>query len=253
MIRLLKCEFQKIRGRYIFLTALIITAAQLVWSLHGQYDGFMLENGWLAFLYQLPLANAIFFPVLSIIISSRICDTEHKGGMLKQLATVSDRGAIYDSKLVFGLIIVLLMNLINWSVTIAFGYFVGFGGSVPIKLYLIYLLFTVLPTIVIYIFQHSLSLIFKNQAVTFFAGIIGTFIGLFAMFLPQIPAIRHIFIWGYYGCLQFVGLFGWTKETRYDYAYFEIMRTEPASVVILVVFGIIIYIAGKKIFCKKEL
>ncbi len=243
----------KTRRRYIFITALVITAAELIWALHGDYNGFMLENGWMAFLYQLPLINAIFMPLLSVIISSRLCDVEHKGAMLKSLAVITEKGKIYDAKLIYGLSIVLFCNILSWAVTIIGGYAIGFHGNVPIKLYLLYLLFTVTPTVAIYIFQHTLSLLFKNQAVTFFAGIIGTFGGLFSMFLPQLPWIRKSLLWGYYGVLQFVGLFGWTRETRYANAHFDIMGFDWTFFAVLIAVIILIYVIGRKLFIRKEL
>lgn len=253
MIKLLQCENRKTRGRYIFITAFIITAVELVWALYNKYSGFMLENGWLTFLYQLPLINAIFMPILSIIVSSRLCDIEHKGAMLKQLAVTVDKGKIYDAKFIYGLSIVLFCNLISWVAVIIGGYVKGFYGSVPIKLYLLYLLFTIIPTIAVYIFQHILSLLFKNQAVTFCTGIIGTFGGLFSMFLPNVPFLRRVLIWGWYGAMQFVGLFGWTKETRYDTAYFEVMDIDWILFAIMIAVCVIMYFIGKKLFCRKEL
>lgn len=253
MIKLLKCEFLKTRGRFVFITALLITAAELVWALHGDYADFMLKNGWMAFLYQLPLINAIFMPLLSIIVASRLCDIEHKGAMLKTLAVICGKGRVYDAKLLYGLSIVLFCSIISWAVTIIGGYVIGFYGSVPIKLYLLYLLFTAVPTIVIYIFQHTLSLLFKNQAVTFFVGAIGTFGGLFAMFLPQLPWLRRSLIWGYYGVLQFVGLFGWTKEAKYSNAHFDVMGFDWIFFAVLIAAGILIYIIGRYLFTRKDL
>ncbi|MCI8403325.1 MAG: ABC transporter permease subunit [Clostridia bacterium] len=253
MIRLLKCEYKKTRGRWIFVMALVITAAQIAWGLYGDYDSeFIIKNGWMSFLYQLPLVNAIFLPLLSIIVSSRLCDIEHKGAMMKQLAVVADRWRIYDAKLIYGLAIVLFCNILSWSASVICGYAVGFEGDVPIRLYLIYLLFTAVPTIAVYIFQHTLSLLFKNQAVTFFTGIIGAFCGLFSMFLPQLPFLRRMFIWGYYGVLQFVGMFGWTKETRYASAYFDVMDFNWIFFGVLILICIMTYIIGKLLFCRKE-
>lgn len=252
MINLLKCEYLKTKGRYLLITSLIITATQLMWSLYGHYNDFAIKNGWMMFLYQLPLVNAIFMPILSIIVSSRLCDIEHKGLMLKQLLVITKKGKIYDSKFIYGVSIVMLCNLISWSATIIFGYIKGFEGSVPIKLYLLYLLFTIVPTISIYIFQHTVSLLFKNQAVTFFCGIIGTFLGLFSMFLPQVPMIRKSILWGYYGVLQFVGMFGWTKETRMENVYYEVMDTDWLFFGILIVVSVVMYLIGRKMFCKRE-
>ncbi len=256
MITLLKCEFLKTRRRYIFLTALMITAISLFWGTYGDYDGtsgaFMLENGWMNFLYQLPLRNAIFFPLFSMIIASRLADVEHKGEALKQLCTVVQKGKLYDAKLAYGLGIVLLSVMIDWIGLILYGKYIGFGGAFPLNLYLMFLLFTAAPTITVYIIQHTLSMIIKNQAVAFFTGIIGTFAGLFSMFLPQLPAFRRCLPWGYYGTLQFVGLFGWTKETRYADAYFKLMEVDWLFFYILLAATVIMYFVGKKLFCERE-
>jgi len=252
MIKLLKCEYRKTRRQYIFIAALAITAVQLCWALHGKYNDYSIKWGWMLFLYQFPLINAIFMPTLSIIVSSRLADIEHRGNMLKQLGAITDMGKVYDAKFIYGICIVLICNLLSWSVTVVFGYVNGFQGEFPIKLYLLYWLFTITPTTVIYIFQHILSLMFKNQAVTFFAGVIGTFCGLFSMFLPQIPFLRKIFLWGYYGVLQFVGMFGWTKETRMESVYFEVMDIDWMFFGVLIGAGIVMYITGRYIFCRKE-
>lgn len=252
MIDLLKCEYLKTRKRYIFVTAVIITAIQLVWALYSKYGDFQIKNGWMLFLYQFPLVNAIFIPILTIIVSSRLCDIEHKGEMIKQLCVITDKGKLFDAKFLYGLFIVLFCNVLSWSVTIIFGCIKGFGGNVPVKLYLLYLLFTITPTISIYILQHTLSLLFKNQAVTFFVGIIGVFTGVFSMFLPQIPILRKIFIWGWYGVLQLVGMFGWTKQTRMENVYFEVMDIDWTFFCIMVIVSVVMYIVGRKMFCESE-
>lgn len=253
MIKLLKCEFMKTRGRWIFITALILTAAQLCWALYGNYSDFVLKNGWMEFLYSLPLTNSIFLPILSVIISSRLADTEHKGVMLKQLAVITDKGKIYDAKFIYGFAITLISLLINFAVTIAFGYYKGFHGDVPIDLYLHFFVFTLVPTIEIYIISHALSLLFKNQAVSFSVGILGTFAGLFSMFLPQTPMLRKILPWGHYGALSFVGMFGWDKEARYANVYFECMGMDWRLCFILIAVCVVLYLIGRRMFIKKEM
>lgn len=252
MIGLLKCEFMKTRRCYIFLTALIISALGLCWGLYGNYTDMIIKHGWRMFLYQLPLVNAIFLPLLAMVVSSRICNTEHKGLMLKQLCCITKRGKLYDAKLIYGLGIMCVCTVIMWGGTIAFGMYKGFEGNLPINLYLLYLLFTLVPTVVIYIFQHTLSLVFKNQAVSFFVGILGEFIGIFSMFLPSVPALRKSVLWGYYGVLQFVGMFGWNKETRYANVSFDVMPIDWTFFGVLTAAGVLIYLIGRYVFSKKE-
>lgn len=257
MIKLLKCELMKMRHRYVFLTSLAIVAAGLVFSLYGNYHGensdFIMENGWIMMLYQLPLANGIFFPVMAATVSSRLADTEHKAASFKHLFTLEKRGRLYDAKLIAGLALTVICVLIYWAAVLVFGKLIGFHGAPPMGMYLRYLACITAPTVVIYIFQHGLSMLFKNQAAAFFPGIIGTFAGVFSMFLPQLPILRQLLPWGFYGAMQFVGLFGWTKETRYADAYFEIMQVDPIVYIIAAAYATLFYAVGKYLFCRKEL
>lgn len=258
MRKLLKCELLKIRHRHLFLTALAVTAVACVWAFYGDYStekdsgAFMIANGWAMFLYQLPLVNSIFFPLLSTVTASRICDPEHKGNNLKLLCTLTGKGWLYDAKLLFGLAVTLLCVTLFWIATLCVGCLAGFAGTPPLIPYLLYLLFTLVPTASVYCFQHALSMCFRNQAVPFFVGILGQFVGLFSLFLPQFPLLRKGLIWGHYGALQFMGFFGWTRETRYRYAYVEHMGYDWGAFVLCSVFLIVLYLAGRTIFCKKE-
>lgn len=84
------------RHRYVFLSALAIVAAGLVFSLYGNYRGtiadFIMKNGWVMMLYQLPLANGIFFPIMATVVASRLADAEHKASAFKHLFTLEKPG-----------------------------------------------------------------------------------------------------------------------------------------------------------------
>lgn len=138
MMRMFRCEFMKTRRCYIFLTALVISALGICWGLYGNYTDVILKHGWRMFLYQMPLVNAIFLPLLSMVVSSRICNIEHKGLMLKQLCCMESPGKLYDVKLLYGLGIICACVIIMWGTTIAFGMYKGFEGSLPVDLYLLY-------------------------------------------------------------------------------------------------------------------
>lgn len=253
MIRLLQCEWRKTRRCYIFLTALGISTVGLIWALAGNYNEDVLRHGWRMFLYQLPLVNAMFLPMLAMVVSARLCGIEHKNGMQKQLCCMTERGKLYDVKLISGLGIMIICMVFMWCVTVAFGMYKGFAGEFPLKLWLLHLLFTLVPTIVIYIFQHTLSMLFQNQAIAFFAGIFGEFVGIFSMFLASVPFLRKLFLWGYYGELQFVFMFGWTRETRYANAHFDVMPIAWDSFAVLLAEGAVLYALGRYLFRRKEL
>lgn len=253
MTRLLKSERMKTRGCYLVLTALALTALGIAAGLHGDYKADAIRLGWRMYLYQLPLVNAVFLPLIATVTASRLCGIEHKGGMLKQLCCLTERGRLFDAKLIFGLLIMTACVLIMWGATVLTGMYLGFEGEWPVRLYLYYLLFTIAPTIAIYIFQHTLSLCLKNQAAPFFIGIGGEAAGLFSMFLPQLPWLRRSLLWGYYGALQFVGLFDWTKETRYQFAHFDLMPIDWTAFGILAAASVGLYIIGRAWFKKKEI
>lgn len=242
----------KTRGCYVTLTALVISAVCMCWTFYGKITEDTLRLGWMMNLYQLPLINSIFLPLLSTVTASRLCGIEHRGLMMKQLCALEKKQNLYDAKLLYGLGIVMLCTVLMWAAVIIHGSIIGFEGEMPFRLYCLYLLFTVTPTAVIYVFQHSLSIIFKNQAVPFFVGVIGQFAGMFSMFLPNIPFLRKSLLWGYYGVLQFVGLFGWKKDTRYENAYFDLMPVDWTFFFVLLAAGVVIYFVGKRIFCKRE-
>lgn len=253
MMKLLKCEFMKTRRRYIVVTALLLTTLGLCWGLYGNYNDFIIKNGWMEFLYTFPVINTIFLPLLAVIVSSRLADTEHKGAMIRQMSVVCGKGRLYDVKFIYGLLIMTMCVIFSWAATIIFGLYMKFLGNVPLDLYAAYFAFTIAPAIEIYIIQHILTMLLKNQAVTFSVGIIGTFAGLFSMFLPNIPMLRSLLPWGHFGALSFVGLFGYTKTERYQNAYFENMGMNWTMFFIIIAVCIVLYAAGRKLFLEKEM
>lgn len=252
MTRLLKCEYLKTRRKYIFITAALTMAVYFLWTFHGSgYNAEGIKHGWALSLYQQPLVNTIFMPFLCIITASRLAGTEHRGAMLKQLCTMADKGKIYDAKLIYGIFIMSLCVAIGWTGLVLFGMHKGYSGIFPFRLYALYLAYTLAVVIEIYVMQHALALIFKNQAVGFFVGITGEFAGLFSLFLPNIEWLRKIVPYGHFGQLDFIGMYGWTKETRMRYVYFRLMDTEH-FVFAVIVLTFIFYIVGRYIFVRKE-
>lgn len=249
MITLLKCERLKSKKRYLFLTMFAITLVEMVWVLYKDYSPEILRDGWLAFLYQLPLINTMFIPVLAIVIASRLCDTEHKGQMFKELFCIAPRGQLYDAKLIFGLGIMMVSLILQFASIYIAGKVLGFGGAFPIRLYGIFWLFTIVPTVAVYIFQHTLSMIFKNQTIASVVGIIGVFLGMFSIFLSQYPWFRNSILWGWFGSLQFVGN-NWSRETRIN--NFFVMDIEWSVFIFMILGSIAMYLIGRKLFCERE-
>ncbi len=251
MIRLLKCEYLKTRRRYLLLTVIAAMTVYFIWTFHGSYNAEGIRHGWALFLYQQPVVNTIFMPFFCIIIASRLSAIEHRGAMLKQLCTMTDKGRLYDAKLIYGMFLMSFCVAVSWIGAVLFGMYKGYSGVFPLGLYGLYFIYTLLTVLEIYTLQHFLAIISKNQSVGFFVGITGEFAGLFSLFLPNIEWLRKLVPYGHFGQLDFIGMYGWTKTEHMRNVYFKLMDTENFVFVVALLI-LIFYITGRYIFVRKE-
>lgn len=250
MIALWKAEYQKTRGRYLMLFVLGMSAIALVWTLSGKLSEDAVAKGWYMLLYQMPLVNVLMLPMLSMLVSARLGDLEHKNVMLKQLCCIVERGKLYDTKLLYGLGLMFTGIMIQWAGIIADGFFRHhFGGNFLLKEYLLLLLFTIAPTFAVYVLEHTIAMCSKKPAVPYTVGIIGEFVGLLSMFLPY-RILYYGTPWGYYGALMLVGN-EYDRETRISSYFFRDVNWGGFAAVIIMT--VVIYIVGKIIFIKREI
>ncbi len=250
MGRLLIAEYRKTRRRYILLVMLGMTAVELFWTLHGDLSEDAILKGWMMLLYELPLINALFMPILAVVISSQLGDLEHKGGMLKELCCITERGKLYDAKLLYGSALIFSSIVLQFAVILWFGHRKHFGGKLPVKEYLLLFLFTVTVTGFLYLLQHGLAMCCKKTAVPYLVGVIGEFVGVFSMFLPQFPALRRCVPWGYYGVMMFVGS-EYDRATRISTYY--MLDIDWGGFCLMILWSLLLYLAGKRVFCKMDL
>lgn len=250
MIALWKAEYQKTRRRYLMPFVLGMSVIALLWALSGKLSEDAIARGWYMLLYQMPLINVLMLPMMSMLVSSRLGDLEHKNVMLKQLCCVTERGRLYDAKLLYGLGLMLTGILIQWFGIIADGLFRHhFGGSFLLKEYLLLLLFTIAPTFAVYVLEHTIAMCCKKPAVSYAVGIIGEFVGLLSMFLPY-RILYYGTPWGYYGALMLVGS-EYDRATRISTYFFRDINWGGFAALIIIT--IVIYVVGKNIFCRKEI
>lgn len=250
MIALWKAEYQKTRRRYLLLFVLGMTAMGLIWALPGELRDDAIEKGWYMLLYQMPVMNVIILPMLAMLVASRLGDLEHKNNMLRYLCTMTERRKLYDAKLLYGLGLMLASILLQWLGIIADGFFRHhFGGNFLLKEYILLLFFTIMPTFAIYILLHTLAMCCEKPAVPYIVGIVGGFVGLLSLFLPY-RCLYYGTPWGYYGSLMLVGA-EYNRETRIStYFYREVNWGGFAAITMIT---IVIFLAGRTIFCRKEL
>jgi len=214
MLRAIGLEFQKMRGRFLFLLPLAFLVLQTAWMWWTVKDMHHLEieQGWQHYLYQLPVLNVILLPVLLAVLASRSADAEHKGNMLRQVWVMQPRGQLFAAKLCWGswyLFWILAGQLITM---LLIGLYKGFYGPLPWGHIGCYLLFTFTVSWCIYLVQLLLSLLVRNQAIAIIVGLAGGFCGLFSMFLRQALWCRLV-LWTYYSQLFVCGM-NWDRETR---------------------------------------
>jgi ABC-type transport system involved in multi-copper enzyme maturation permease subunit len=243
-------EFYKTRRRRIWVIVAAMIFVQMLWSMWGvgRMDAHDLAEGWMFFLYKLPLLNSIMMPVIAAVVASRLCDIEHKGQTLKLLNTVMPAGRLFAAKFICGALYLLAAVLLQIAVMVVTGCAAGFEGNPPLGKLLLYLLFTMAATLTILLLQQVLSLLFANQMISLSVGLVGGLAGLFTMFFPQ--GLERFLLWGYYGVLMLVGM-DWDAGTRImDLHYTPV---DWAGFFTLAVLFCALYMIGRTLFVRKEM
>mgnify|MGYP000956893371 CR=1 FL=1 len=246
----IKMEFYKGKRRHIWLSIIILIFAQMAWAIwaSGKMDDHRLAQGWIYMMYQFPIINSIVMPILSAVIASRICDTEHKGDTLKLMYTITKPHKIFNAKLIYGGFYVITAVLLQVVAIIFAGKITGFKGSIPYMYYFYYGLFTAVVSLTILLLHQILSLQFKNQMISFAVGLFGAFLGLFSMFFPQ--RLQLLLLWGYYGVLMFVNM-NWDRATRIMDLYYTDINW--SGFVLLIIMFLFLYLLGVELFKRKEM
>lgn len=249
-MKLLRLEFYKTRRRKLWLVVLLFTLAQILWTLWAmsRMDASDRSTGWLWCLNQLPMLNAIFLPIMATVLASRISDLEHKGQTLKLLETLVSSGGIFNAKLICGFFYLTGGILVQNGTILCAGLGKGFQGPLPIRAFGLYLLSTLAVTWTVYLLQLILSLLILNQMIPLLVGVAGGFIGVFSLYLPT--SIGKLLLWGYYAALGLVGM-DWDKPTR-TVTFFRI-SWDTSAFFQLIAFSLLLYLAGRILFYRKEL
>jgi len=250
MMKTLLLEFYKTRRRRVWLVIAALIAVQALWSFWGlsRMAAHDLEQGWQFCLFQFPLLNSIMMPVIAAVTASRLCDVEHKGQTFRLLGTVMPIGRLFDAKFLCGAAYMLAAVVLQMILIFIAGYITGFTESIPLTMFGYYFLFTSAVNLTILLLQQALSLLITNQMVSLTVGLIGAFFGLFSLFFPQ--GFQKFAVWGYYGVLMFVRM-DWDRATRITDFYW--VPVDWAGLILLGVQFVVIYIAGRALFSRKEL
>lgn len=250
MITALSMEFYKIRHRKIGLTVAMMIGVQFMWALWSMrnMDIHKLSQGWKYSIYLFSQLNCIMMPIVIGVIASRLSDIEHKGNTIKLLKTIISDNKIFMAKFLCGTFYMIITVILQVGIIIFFAKLKGFSENFSIGYISYYVLYTLIINTTLLLLQLIFSLIFINQMIGFVIAIGGAFLGLFSLFFSK--AVTRLVLWGYYGLLSPLKMDYDTKTRIFNLYWTSIPLTEFA---ILIVTFVLLYIAGKEIFKRKEI
>ena len=111
-----------------------------------------------------------------------------------------------------------------------------------------YLLFTGLTTLCMYLVQLLTAMLISNQAVGLIVGVVGSFCGLFSLFLQQ-HVLSKLWLWPYYSQLFLCGM-NWDKETRVTEMYW--VTPDWGAFLLLLAGFLLTLLAGWRLLERKE-
>ena len=249
MIKSLESELLKLKRKHMLFIGLGMVLVQLLWlTIAMNYnDSTYIENGYKTFLYQLPLINALFFPTIIGVLTSRICDLEHKGNCLKSIFTMQKKTNLFNIKFLilsaYIIIIVLFQVMFVYFLSIA----QGFSDPFQILDFTLYFVSQATTSVFVMSILLILALHFTNQFIPFITGIILGFLGFMAAFFPD--AIMRIIPSSYYMLLSTIAM-DWDVETRIVSYYYRDFAT--SYLIILIILIICVFGFSKHCFKRKE-
>lgn len=249
MINSLQAELLKLKRKHILLIGLGMILVELLWltiAMHFNDSNYTI-NGYQTFLYQLPLLNALIFPVIIGVLTSRICDLEHKGSCLKFLFTMQKKADLFNIKFFILSEYIIVIVLFQVMFLYFLGFTEGFLDEFQILGFTMYIISQTTTSIFIMSILLILALNFNNQFIPFITGIIIGFLGFMAAFFP--PMIMRIVPSSYYMLLSTVAM-DWDVETRIV-SYYNI-DFNISYLIILIIVILCIFTFSKYYFKRKE-
>ena len=251
-MRYLGLEFYKLKRRYVFLTALVLFLAETVicdYSIHNSITRHgVTAMPWEGLLMQITALNGLFCPVILAVVSSRICDAEHKGDTWKLLECCSERmSSLYRAKFLCTMILVAAAQAVQFAICIVFGVSEKFPLPLPANEFLTAYFGTLLVDVGVLAVQQFLSMAYRNQFVALIGGLVGAFIGFAGSLFPN--EIRRLFIWGYYIELSPAVT---AEISKGNYGLAPVTVNLPLIGGVFV-FGLLLFFLGRRYLMQKEM
>lgn len=246
---LLYTEILKTRRKKLPVLILSLTLTELLWGLwaFSNSSNQELAQGWKCIVYQFTILNCIILPVSIAVLASRICSIEHPGNALRLIKSLMPSSKIFDIKFLYSSLYIMLILIIQISFMIILGNLKHFEDAFSMRIFVYYFIFNMLVSLTILALQQTLSLIFENQIISVSVGLLGSFLGLFSLFLSN--GLNKLIIWAYYGILLLVHM-DWTPADRSVIYYYAPLDWQ--NIFLLLFIFLVTYSGGKALFIRKD-
>lgn len=247
LCRLGKAERLKLRHKKMGLIVSCSMSLMALWIWYSLVHGPKVwESGYTFLIYDTGTLQTIFMPLILAMIASRICDVEHKGAAWKMLYTIEERDMIYHGKIWTGTKYVILLAMIQLVLILGAGAVFPVSQTFPAKEIFFWLSGTLALSEGLFLFQLILSFYLENQLISLLIGLMGSFLGLFALYLP---VIYKLIPWCYYAVLVPVDV-QWNLETRI--VTYDLIAPDYLFLSAIFIGDGILYVLGKYLSGKKE-
>lgn len=249
-MRAFLCECKKTKGKLltVLLPVLFFILLWVGWIDSGR-DAAALRDFYTASTIDLLELNGIFLPVSLAVMASRLMDLETKGNTLKLLCTIQPKSGIFLHKFLLAALHLFFFFSLETAGIRLLGAALRVTQPFPALDYLRLEGAAFLTSLLILLLQFFLSLRLENQLYPLFAGLVGSFVGLFSMVLPLDNLWHFLLPWTYFliGASVTMGYNEVTQEISYPRVPFD-----ARGFLLLLALSAAAFLAVRRAFLKKE-
>lgn len=246
MLKLFKIEAQKYRGLPIFRLLLVSLIVSLLFSCIQIFDSktsadlasvVKVYQVWDAFVF----VKVIIQPVILASLVSIGVQLENRHKMWKVLASSGmDYKSIYAVKFIYTYGAYLIMQVLEWLLTLALIKWRGYTVSLPIVRLVLYGLSILGISAVIMLIHYILSLKWANQLISLSVAVLASLMSVIMIFISK--ATMYVIPYAWYAFLM-----ASQPEKVGDKFIYRIAAFDYYPLIASVILGLVLYQVGKRV------
>lgn len=199
-----RLEYAKSRRRKLGVVGLVVVAAAVLFASAGLFTASSQKSfvdptatPWLQLLLTVALVTALTSPLLVAILASRMVDIEHgSGGWILARMTGCRRGDLCRVKVLALAPLLAVLVAAQFVVQVLIGRAAGIQTPPDLGRWAGYAVSVFLVGLALLGLHVCLAAWTENQLLGLGVGVVGSFVGLFSLFMP--PFAAKLLPWGYY-------------------------------------------------------